>query len=232
MNSEIHAPDLILVTGAGGAVGSALVEELRMTHARLRAAYHSPPAARAAAATGLDAIAIDLSDPSTLQPALAGVRSVFLLGATGPDQTTHELRVVSAANAAGVQSVVKLSVWRAPERLTPIARLHRPVEEALERSPMQWTFLRPNFYIQNFTRGMAASIARDGVIAQPPDKRSDQLRRRPRRGPRRGPRADDRWPPRPCLRAHRTVGADARPSGRDVLAGVGTRDPLPAAQRR
>lgn len=83
-----------------------------------------------------------------------------------PAQTEHELAVVAAARAAGVGRVVKLSVWRAPDRLTPIAQLHRPVEEALEAAPVTWTFLRPNFYMQNFSRQMAAGI-RAGVIAQP-----------------------------------------------------------------
>lgn len=60
-----------------------------------------------------------------------------------------------------------MSVWRADELLTPIARAHRPVEEALQASGLEWTFLRPNFYMQNFARQMAAGINTEGVIAQP-----------------------------------------------------------------
>ncbi|GAA4340358.1 hypothetical protein ACFQY7_19745 [Actinomadura luteofluorescens] len=39
----------------------------------------------------------------------------------GPGQTRHELNLIEAATAAGVSRVVKLSVWRADEELTPIA---------------------------------------------------------------------------------------------------------------
>ncbi|MEU8031520.1 NAD(P)H-binding protein [Streptomyces sp. NPDC049099] len=92
---------------------------------------------------------LDLGRPDTLGPALDGVGTVFLLGATGPAQTTHELNMVEAARAAGAR-VVKLSVWRADEELSPIARLHRPVEQALAASGLPWTILRPNFYLQNF----------------------------------------------------------------------------------
>jgi uncharacterized protein YbjT (DUF2867 family) len=157
---------VILVTGAGGNVGSAVVEELRRAGAPVRAAYHSAGRAEGAAGPGVDAVVVDFAAPDTLPPAFEGVDALFLLGAMSPAQTEHELAVVAAARAAGVGRVVKLSVWRAPDRLTPIARLHRPVEEALEAAPVSWTFLRPNFYMQNFTRQMAAGI-RAGVIAQP-----------------------------------------------------------------
>ncbi|MEV4603833.1 NmrA family NAD(P)-binding protein [Amycolatopsis sp. NPDC049253] len=46
--------------------------------------------------------------------------------------------------------MVKLSVWRVDEELSPVARLHRPVEDALRASGLAWTILRPNFYQQNF----------------------------------------------------------------------------------
>lgn len=98
--------------------------------------------------------------------ALDGVDTVFLLGVMSPDQTAHELAVVDAAEAAGVRRVVKLSVWRADEGLTPIAHLHRPVEQRLRASSLGWTLLRPNFYMQNFSRQMGASIGA-GVLAQP-----------------------------------------------------------------
>jgi len=157
---------MILVTGAGGAVGTALLQELKAGRHRARGGYRS--AARAAeSGAGDDAVVFDLDRPESLAPALEGVEAVFLLGAMGPAQTRQELAAVAAATEAGVGHVVKLSVWRADERLTPIAELHRPVEEALESSGLAWTFLRPNYYMQNFTRQMAAGIASAGVIAQP-----------------------------------------------------------------
>lgn len=159
---------MILVTGAGGAVGSALLEELRAAgHRRVRAAFHSRTRAQQAVQAGHDATAVDFGDPATLASAVEGIESLFLLGATGPEQAQHELAVVRAAESAGVRKVVKLSVWRAPEELTPIARLHRSVEEALEASSLDWTLLRPNFYMQNFSRQMSEPIRRQGIIAQP-----------------------------------------------------------------
>jgi uncharacterized protein YbjT (DUF2867 family) len=156
----------VLVTGASGNVGAAVLARLRQSGVPVRAAYHAADRAQAARAAGEDAVAIDMDDPTTLGPTLEGVGTLFLLGAFSPRQTERELAVLDAALAARIGCVVKLSVWRADEELTPIARLHRPVERAIEASGVAWSFLRPNFYMQNFAVA-AGAIAGHGVLAQP-----------------------------------------------------------------
>ena len=158
---------MILMTGSSGTIGSVLLQRLRAAGEPVRATYRSPEATKNATRDGYDAVTVDLDAPDTLREALDGVRAVFLLGAMGPRQSDQELAVVVAARAAGVERIVKLSVWRAAEQLSPIARLHRPVEEALERSGLAWTFLRPNFYMQNFLRQAGAEIRATGEFAQP-----------------------------------------------------------------
>jgi hypothetical protein len=64
--------------------------------------------------------------PPPLPPALDDVDTVFLLTSETPEQPDHELAVIRQAEAAAVRRVVKLSVWRADERVTPIARLGSP----------------------------------------------------------------------------------------------------------
>ncbi|MCR6481844.1 NAD(P)H-binding protein [Amycolatopsis sp. OK19-0408] len=149
---------MILVTGASGTVGSALLAELRALGAPARPAYRDP------ARAGDGAVVLDLADPAGFPAALEGVDAMFLLAPTNPAQTALELSAVAAARAAGVR-VVKLSVWRADEGLTPIARLHRPAEEALAASGLRWTLLRPNFYLQNFLR--QPTIRTEGVFSLP-----------------------------------------------------------------
>ncbi|MFD8388096.1 SDR family oxidoreductase [Streptomyces sp. NPDC059680] len=142
---------MILVTGASGNVGSALLARLAADGVPARAAYRDPRTTAQVIESGGHAVTLDLAVPDTLAPALDGIDTVFLVGATGPAQTTHEINMVDAARAAGTR-VVKLSVWRADEGLSPIARLHRPVEQELVTSGLPWTILRPNFYLQNFLR--------------------------------------------------------------------------------
>ncbi|KUN07208.1 hypothetical protein AQI95_11210 [Streptomyces yokosukanensis] len=155
---------MILVTGASGNVGGALLQCLRAAGAATTAAYRDPRRTDQVRGAGGQAVTLDLAVPDTLGPALDGVETVFLLGATGPAQTTQELNLVEAARVVGAR-VVKLSVWRADEGLTPIARLHRPVEQALIESGLPWTVLRPNFYLQNFLR--QSSVREAGEFALP-----------------------------------------------------------------
>ncbi|MFE0509557.1 SDR family oxidoreductase [Streptomyces sp. NPDC058964] len=155
---------MILVTGASGNVGTALLTRLHADGVAARAAYRDPHTTAQVIESGGQAVTLDLTMPGTIGPALDGIEAVFLLGATSPAQTTHELNMLEAARAVGVR-VVKLSVWRADEGLTPIARLHQPVEQSLVASGLPWTILRPNFYLQNFLR--QPSIREAGEFSLP-----------------------------------------------------------------
>jgi uncharacterized protein YbjT (DUF2867 family) len=160
---------MILVTGAGGTVGTALLEELSATGARSRVAYHSKEKAERARAAGHDAVTLDFGKPETLRPALAGVDTVFLLGTGGMGQTEGETNVVNAAKAAGAKKIVKLSVWGAAGEGFSFAKIHRPVERAIEASRLAWTHLRPNGFMQNFVNYMAGSIKARGAFYVPAD---------------------------------------------------------------
>lgn len=103
---------MILVTGAGGAVGGALAGELANAGHKARLAFHNP---EKTAQKGPDAVTIDYARPETLTPAVDGIESVFLLSVSGPAQAEHEGNLVTAARQAGVRRIVKLSAWRAPE---------------------------------------------------------------------------------------------------------------------
>ena len=161
---------MILVTGAGGNVGRPLVDALAAAGQSVRAAYHSPERTREASAAGRDAVTVDFAKPETLAPALDGVRTVFLLGPIGPGHVERELAVVTAARAAGVKRIVKLSVMRAPDESYSFARIHRPIERAIEDSGLAWTFLRPTSFMQNFVNHMAPTIrAQRSIYTTIPD---------------------------------------------------------------
>lgn len=155
---------MILVTGAGGTVGTALLEELRAAGQRPRVAYRSKEKAERAKSAGHDAVALDFDRPETLKPALAGVDTVFLLGTGIMGQTEGETNVVNAARAGGVRKIVKLSVWGAAGEGFALAKVHRAVERAIEASGLAWTHLRPNGFMQNFVNHMAGSIKAQGVF--------------------------------------------------------------------
>src|SRR5688572_4477387 len=149
---------MICDTGAGGTVGSEVVRQLQAAGAPFRAAYHSDEKARAARQKGIEAAVIDYAQPQTLRSAFAGCDKLFLLGPSDDDQTRLELNAVAAATAAGVKHIVKLSVWGAAEESFSFARVHRPVEQAIEASGLAWTFVRPNSFMQNAVNYMGDTI--------------------------------------------------------------------------
>lgn len=157
----------ILVTGAGGTVGGALARELEAQGIDARLGFRDREKLADAIAAGKHAVHIDYGDPSTLAPALAGVERVFLLGAGGRGQIESETAVVGAAKRAGVRAIVKLSVWEAAGEAYSFAKIHRPIERAIEASGLAWTFLRPNGFMQSFVNNQAASIRARGVLQQP-----------------------------------------------------------------
>ena len=155
---------MILVTGAGGNVGRPLIDELAAAGVPTRAAHRSTDKAARANAAGLDAVTVDYARPESLPPALDGVEAVFLLATGVAGQIEGETNVVRAAKAAGVQRIVKLSVFGAAEEEFGFARTHRPVERGIEASGLAWTFLRPASYMQNFTNFMAPTIRSQHAI--------------------------------------------------------------------
>lgn len=155
---------MICVTGAGGTVGSEVIEQLSSANTPLRAAYFSPEKAHAARARGMDAVIIDYDRAETLRAAFRGCDKLFLLGPNALNQTQLELNAVDAAQAAGVRHIVKQSVLGADEEAFALAKVHRPIEKSIESSGIAWTFIRPNSFMQNVVTFMADTIKAESAF--------------------------------------------------------------------
>ena len=155
---------MICVTGAGGTVGSELIKELESAKAPFRAAYFSKKKAEAARAKGIDAVIMEYNSPEMLRAAFQGCDKLFLLGPNALNQTQLELNAVEAAKAVGVRHIVKQSVLGAVEESYSLAKVHRPVEKAIESSGFAWTFLRPNSFMQNVVTYMGETIKAEGAF--------------------------------------------------------------------
>jgi uncharacterized protein YbjT (DUF2867 family) len=155
---------MICVTGAGGTVGSELIKELELANSPFRAAYFSKKKAEAARAKGIDAVIMDYNRPEMLREAFRGCDKLFLLGPNALNQSELERNAVEAAKAAGVRHIVKQSVMGAVEESYSLAKVHRPVEKAIESSGLAWTFLRPNSFMQNVVTYMGATIKAEGAF--------------------------------------------------------------------
>ena len=155
---------MICVTGAGGTVGSEVVRQLQETKTPFRAAYFSKGKADAARAKGINAVIIDYSDTNTLRNAFAGCSKLFLLGPSVPDQVDLEINAVNASKEAGVKHIVKLSVLDCDQEEYEFGKIHRSIEKAIEASGLEWTFVRPNSFMQNAVTYMGDSIRSDSAF--------------------------------------------------------------------
>ncbi|MEV4311871.1 NAD(P)H-binding protein [Actinocrispum sp. NPDC049592] len=149
---------MILVTGATGTIGRALIDLLVDAGAPVRAAT------RRTVDLPVDTVYADLGSPESLVSALNGVQQVFLLS-SGADIPTHDANLARAAVEAGVGTIVKLSSGRAgdPAATDPIPNWHRAGEQSVEDSGLAWTFLRPMGFMSN-TLAWAGPIRRDRTV--------------------------------------------------------------------
>lgn len=123
---------MICITRANGTVSSEVIRQLESSGAAFRGAYFSDKLAEAARARGIEAVTIDYNRPETLRAAFQGCDKVCLLGPNALNQSELEQNAVEAATAARVRHIVKQSVVGAVEESYSLAKIHRPVEKAIE----------------------------------------------------------------------------------------------------
>jgi uncharacterized protein YbjT (DUF2867 family) len=158
----------ILITGATGNVGSAVLDILSSTDANLRALVHDEPKAQSLRDRGVEAILGDFLDPESLAPALEGVGTVLLITPIHPEQVRQAANVIEAArDSDNDPRIVRLSVAQAShEAPTKNSRQHAQIEEELISSRLPYTLLRPTTFMQN-TLATARAVASEGRIYQP-----------------------------------------------------------------
>jgi uncharacterized protein YbjT (DUF2867 family) len=161
----------VLVTGATGQVGSAVLEELVRRSVQARAMVRTEDRSAGLAARDVEAVVGDLERPETLPGALSGAGRVFLMSRDAPNQPEMEGALIEAAGRAGIGRIVKLSAsGAAPNSSVALMRRHAQAERILEASGLGYTILRPQLYMQNFLR-FGPSIATEGRFAAPMDDR-------------------------------------------------------------
>ncbi len=140
----------LLLTGATGSVGSQLVKKLVNMNVSFRALVRSNDQGDLMADLPQAEIALgDLSDSRSLAHALQGIEKAFLLTNSSEYAEELQLNFINAAQKAGVKHIVKLSQLAA-DQASPVRflRYHAAVEERIRESGMDYTFLRPNLFMQ------------------------------------------------------------------------------------
>jgi uncharacterized protein YbjT (DUF2867 family) len=149
----------ILVTGATGNVGHHIATQLADTGLTVRALTRDPSSPRLPG--GVIPVAGDLASPDSLRDAAAGADAAFLLW---PFRTAEGAAAAVDALASQVRRIVFLSAINVRDGGTPEENgMWGEVERAIERSGVEWTFLRAGGFAAN-TLGWADQIRAEGVV--------------------------------------------------------------------
>ncbi|MFE3319672.1 NAD(P)H-binding protein [Nocardia sp. NPDC059195] len=152
----------VLVTGATGTVGSALIPALRARGVTVRAMTRNPDHC----VPGVETAVADLQDPASVAAALQGIDAVFLNSPSAPDAAALQIQFADLARDAGVHRLVLLSQYAARiDSPVRFLRWHAEVEAHVSELGLDYTVLRPNLYLQALL-GFAGTISQ-GWFAAP-----------------------------------------------------------------
>lgn len=156
---------MILITGANGNVGKAVLREMARKEAKFRGMYRSQEEA-AKAPAGCEPVIADFSDQASLRKALDGVTAVYVVCSPIPQLVELESNVVDACKESGVKHVVLNSALGAGDYGKSFPSWHRKVEDKLKSTGMSYTILRPNGFMQNIVAFYAPSIRKESAFYQ------------------------------------------------------------------
>src|ERR1035438_9474631 len=149
----------ILVTGATGNVGRHIATQLRDAGVTVRALSRGPSSPRLP--PGVAAVHGDLTNPDSLRNAAAGADTAFLLW---PFLTARGAEAAVDAIAGQVRRIVYLSAMSVHDGAPPEENgVWGQVEQAIEHSAAEWTFLRASGFAAN-TLAWADQIRSGGVV--------------------------------------------------------------------
>jgi uncharacterized protein YbjT (DUF2867 family) len=164
---------MILVTGATGRTGGALVRRLSAAGVPVRALARSASRAEGLSALpGVEVAEGDMARPATLTPALRGVDRTMLISSADPVMLEVQSNFVDAAATAGVGHVVKLSGIIADlDSPFRYARMHGEVERRVEASGMAFTHLRAGEFMHAYFRQVPSIVATGRLMLPMEDAR-------------------------------------------------------------
>jgi len=166
---------VIIVTGASGKLGHAIVEQLvaRVPVDQVGASVRDPAKAADLTALGVRVRRGDFADPESLRHAFAGATEVLIVSsnarASGGDTLAQHRSAIDAARAVGAGRIVYTShMGASASSAFPPMHDHAATEEMLRQSGLAWTALRHGFYAASGIAMMGDALE-TGVLEAPAD---------------------------------------------------------------
>jgi NAD(P)H dehydrogenase (quinone) len=164
----------ILITGATGGLGHAVVETLLQTinPTQLAVLARDPAKAADLQAQGVAVRQGDYSDYESLTAAFAGVEKLYFVATSSmTDRIQQHENAVKAATAAGVKHLVYTSFQRKTEDGTsPVAFIeeaHLATEKLIKQSGLTYTILKHALYLDVFPPFFGPQVLENNTIYLP-----------------------------------------------------------------
>jgi uncharacterized protein YbjT (DUF2867 family) len=142
---------MYLVIGGTGTTGREVVRLLAERGEAVRVMVRDPFKASFLAAPGIELVQGDLARADNLPAVFNGARRVFLVTPPAPDMVLLQRAAVEAARAAGVERLVRVSVYGAGTGIPmQLATWHTEVEELVDAAGTPAVHLRASSFMQNF----------------------------------------------------------------------------------
>lgn len=158
---------MILVTGAAGKTGQAVIRALLQRGAEVRALVRRAEQAERLRNLGAQEVVVgDIQDEAILRQAMQDAQAIYLICPNmHPDEVVIGRAAIATAEAVGVHLVYHSVLHPHTEKMPHHWNKLR-VEELLFESGLGWTILQPAAYMQNVLAGWSAIIGQ-GVYRVP-----------------------------------------------------------------
>ena len=162
---------MILVTGAAGLNGSAVVRQFSRNGVGVRALVRDRSKAVAIADLPyVELVEGDMARTETLDRVLGGIDRALMISSPNLQMLETQCRFVDACKTAGVAHVVKFSGKESSIGFDAtkflFTRMHQEIERYLEASGLPWTHLRPCQFMQVYL-SEAPIVAAKGLLLLP-----------------------------------------------------------------
>jgi len=159
---------MILVTGAAGKTGKAVIKALAARGASVRAFVRRPEYVSTLKTLGADEVSVgSFDDGRALEQAVAGTQAIYhICPNVSCDEVAYARAVIAAAQSQGVHRFVYHSVLHPQIEAMPHHWSKMRVEEMLFAAGLGVTILQPTAYMQNILAGWR-SIVTEGVFRVP-----------------------------------------------------------------
>ncbi|MCO7190836.1 MULTISPECIES: SDR family oxidoreductase [unclassified Pseudoalteromonas] len=153
---------MIAVTGANGQLGRLVIDALlkRVAASQIVALVRTPEQADELVQLGVELRYADYDKPETLNSALEGVSKLLLIsGNMIGERVRQHTAVITAAQRAGVTLLAYTSILHADTSPLLLSEEHQVTEQLIIQSGLPYVLLRNGWYNENYSGGIAGSLA-------------------------------------------------------------------------